>query len=258
MTVAVSQVAPVSKVIVVTGGSRGIGRATALACARCGWAIAFSYRERADAASSLQTELERMGTRCTAIRADTSVEADVMQLFEQTENVLGPINGVVVNAGILAPAQLLVDMSAARLRHLFEVNVLGYYLTAREAARRLSRDRGGSGGSMVFVSSVASRIGMPGEYVDYAGSKGAIDSLTIGLSKELGPSGIRVNAVRPGLIDTEIHTLGAKPDRAVRLGTSTPLGRAGSAAEVAQAIIWLLGDEASYVSGAIVDVAGGR
>jgi NAD(P)-dependent dehydrogenase (short-subunit alcohol dehydrogenase family) len=197
------------------------------------------------------------GIAC-AIKGDVAVEEDVLRMFDAAEAAIGRLNGIVINAGIVAPALKLADMEASRLRKMFEVNVLGAYLCARESARRLSQDRGGGGGSIVLVSSAASRLGSPFEYVDYAGSKAAIDTLTIGLAKELGPQGVRVNAVRPGLIETDIHASGGQPDRAERLGATTPLGRAGLPSEVAEAIVWLLSDQASYTTGALLDVAGGR
>jgi NAD(P)-dependent dehydrogenase (short-subunit alcohol dehydrogenase family) len=179
-------------------------------------------------------------------------------MFDEAESKLGRLDGVVINAGIVAPSLQLADMDSTRLKRMFEVNVFGAYLCAREAARRLPKNRGGRGGSIVLVSSAASRLGSPFEYVDYAGSKAAIDTLTIGLAKELGAQGVRVNAVRPGLIETEIHASGGQPDRARRLGATTALGRAGRPAEVGEAIVWLLDDGASYATGAILDVAGGR
>jgi NAD(P)-dependent dehydrogenase (short-subunit alcohol dehydrogenase family) len=197
------------------------------------------------------------GIAC-AIKGDVAVEEDVLRMFDAAEAAIGRLNGIVINAGIVAPALKLADMEASRLRKMFEVNVLGAYLCARESARRLSQDRGGGGGSIVLVSSAASRLGSPFEYVDYAGSKAAIDTLTIGLAKELGQQGVRVNAVRPGLIETDIHASGGQPDRAERLGATTPLGRAGLPSEVAEAIVWLLSDQASYTTGALLDVAGGR
>lgn len=179
-------------------------------------------------------------------------------MFDALAARFGRIDALVNNAGIVAASMPLADMDGTRLKRLFEVNVLGAYLCAREAARRMSTDRGGRGGAIVNVSSAAARLGSPNEYVDYAGSKGAVDTMTIGLAKELGPRGVRVNAVRPGLIETEIHASGGRPDRAAVLGAQSPLGRPGTAEEVAEAIVWLLGDEASYVTGALLDVAGGR
>ena len=192
------------------------------------------------------------------MQGDVAAEADVVALFDAAANRFGPLDGVVINAGIVAPPLPLADMELARLRRMFEVNTLGAYLCARESARRLSTDRGGDGGSVVLVSSAASRIGSPFEYIDYAGSKAALDTLEIGLSKELAAQGARVNAVRPGLIETEIHASGGQPDRARRLGAATPMGRAGRAEEIAEAIVWLLSDAASYTTGALLDVAGGR
>lgn len=245
-----------SKTILVTGGSRGIGRATALKAAQLGWPVAVNYVRDADAAAEVVKEAVGAGVRAAAIQGDVAAEADVIRMFAQAAEALGPLDGVVVNAGIVAPASKLADMSVERLRRMLEVNVLGAYLCAREAARHLTAT--GKGGSIVIVSSVAARLGSPGEYVDYAGSKGATDSLVLGLSKELGPDGVRVNAVRPGLIETEIHASGGYATRAFDLGSKTPLGRAGTADEVAEAITWLLSDASSYVTGSLLDVAGGR
>jgi NAD(P)-dependent dehydrogenase (short-subunit alcohol dehydrogenase family) len=242
--------------ILITGAGRGIGRAAALLCGSRGWSVTINYVRDADAAHATALEVEAAGGHATAVQGDVSVESDVINLFDSAERHFGSLDGVVVNSGIVAAPQPLAEMSAERLKRMFDVNVYGAYLCAREGARRLSRARGG--GSIVLVSSVATRIGSPFEYVDYAGSKAAMDTLAIGLGKELGPKGIRVNAVRPGLILTDIHASGGQPDRAQRLGATTPLGRPGRAEEVAEAIVWLLSDVSSYVTGAVLDVAGGR
>ena len=246
------------KTVLITGASRGIGRAAALLAGRRGWSVGVNYVRDEAAALAVVKEIQRSGGKAVALHGDVAFEADVVGLFESAVKALGPLDGVVINAGVVAPPMRLADMGVERMKHIFEVNVLGAYVCAREAARRLSRSRGGKGGSIVLVSSAASRLGGAGSYVDYAGSKGAIDTLALGLSKELGPEGVRVNAIRPGLIETDIHASGGEPDRARRLGAATPLGRPGAADEVGEAIVWLLGDAASYVSGAILDVAGGR
>jgi NAD(P)-dependent dehydrogenase (short-subunit alcohol dehydrogenase family) len=246
------------KSILITGGTRGIGRATALLCAGRGWSVALNYVRDPIAAEAACAEVRAAGGRATLAQGDVAVEAEVVSMFDSAESDLGRLDGVVINAGIVAPALPLAEMSGARLKRMFEVNVYGAYLCARESARRLSRDRGGNGGSVVLISSAASRLGSPFEYVDYAGSKAALDTLTIGLAKELAPQGVRVNAVRPGLIDTDIHASGGQPDRAIRLGATTPMGRPGRPSEVAEAIVWLLSNAASYTTGAILDVAGGR
>lgn len=245
-------------VLVVTGGSRGIGRAIAELAATRGWAVAVHYRVRQDAALEVVRGLHERGARAVALQGEVTDELDVLRLFDQAQSMLGTITGVVNNAGIVAPITCLADATADRLRRIVDVNVFGALLVAREAARRLSKARGGAGGVLVNLSSIASRLGSPGEYVDYAASKGAVDALTLGLARELGPEGVRVNAVRPGLIDTEIHADSGAPDRARRLGQDTPMGRAGTALEVAAAVVWLLSDEASYLTGAILDVSGGR
>jgi NAD(P)-dependent dehydrogenase (short-subunit alcohol dehydrogenase family) len=239
--------------ILITGGSRGIGRETAILCAGKGWSVGINYVGNESAAEATAAAVKRAGGRAALVKGDVAVEADVAAMFEETERALGGLSGVVVNAGVVAPSLTLAEMSAERLKRVFDVNVLGAYLCARESARRLGR-----GGSIVLLSSAAARLGSPFEFVDYAGSKGAIDTLTIGLAKELGPRGVRVNAVRPGLIETEIHASAGQPDRAARLGAATPLGRPGSAGEVAEAIVWLLSDASSYVTGALLDVSGGR
>jgi NAD(P)-dependent dehydrogenase (short-subunit alcohol dehydrogenase family) len=247
-----------SKAILVTGGSRGIGRAVCLIAAKRGWSVAVNYRQEKAAAEAVVTAARQVGAKAIAIPGDVAKEDEVIAMFETATAALGPLDGVVVNAGIVAPTARLIDMSAERMRRVFEVNVLGAYVTAREAARRMMISQGGKGGSIVLISSAAARLGSPDLYVDYAGSKGAIDTLTLGLSKELGREGVRVNAIRPGLIETDIHASGGEPDRAHRLGATAPMGRPGKADEIAEGAVWLLSDAASYTTGAILDIAGGR
>ena len=243
--------------VLITGASRGIGRATALLASDRGWPVAINYRSDARAAEDTAAEVRRRGARATTVRGDVSVEADVVAMFAKAQAELGPLKGIVINAGITAPAMRLADMSAERLQKMFQVNVLGAYLCAREAARTLSRSRGGKGGSVVLVSSGAARLGSPGTYVDYAGSKAALDTLAIGLGKELGADGVRVNAIRPGLVETEIHATTGDPDRARKLGAAAPLGRPAKPEEIAEAIVWLLSDASSYVTASVLDVGGG-
>ena len=247
-----------AQAILITGGSRGIGRAAALFAAARGWSVAINFLSDEGAAAQTAMEVEEAGARAILIRGDVSIESDVVAMFDSAETSFGRLDGVVNNAGIVAPPLRLSEMSAERLQRMFTVNVYGAYLCAREAARRLSSIEHQAGGAIVNVSSAASRLGSPNEYVDYAGSKAAIDTLTIGLAKELGPLGVRVNAVRPGIIDTDIHASGGQPDRAERLVKTTPLARSGRPQEVAEAIIWLLSDASSYVTGALLDVSAGR
>jgi NAD(P)-dependent dehydrogenase (short-subunit alcohol dehydrogenase family) len=247
----------VKKVLIVTGGSRGIGAATAQLAAARGYDVCISYLRQQEAATGLVKSIEQKGGTAIAIAADIASEPDVIRLFHQATEQLGSITGLVNNAGILEPQMRLDSMDYARLNRVFSTNIIGSFLCAREAVKRMSALRGGNGGSIVNVSSGASRLGSPGEYVDYAASKGAIDTMTIGLAKEVAGEGIRVNAVRPGFIYTDIHASGGDPDRVNRLKTSIPMQRGGQVSEVAQAILWLLSDEAAYTTGSFIDVTGG-
>ena len=247
-----------SKSIVITGGSRGIGAATARLAGQRGWSVVINFVGNQRAAHDAVRAVAAAGGKAIAVQGDVAAEADVVRLFDAAEKAFGPIDGLVNNAGILGPSASLVDMTAERMRKIIDVNVFGALLVAREGIRRMARSRGGRGGVIVNLSSAAAKLGAPKIYVDYAATKGGIESLTIGLSKEVGDEGIRVNAIRPGLIETDIHASGGEPDRAQRLGVTAPLGRAGTADEVGEAIVWLLSDAASYVSGAIIDVTGGR
>jgi NAD(P)-dependent dehydrogenase (short-subunit alcohol dehydrogenase family) len=248
----------VGRVAVVTGGGRGIGAATARLLAVHGWDVCVSYRVDAEAAERVVDGCRAAGHRAIAASADVSSERDVVRLFERVDAELGRPGALVNNAGVVAPRSRVEDMTVERLDRMMAVNVLGSFLCAREAVRRMSSNNGGDGGVIVNVSSVASRLGSAGEYVDYAASKGAIDSMTIGLAREVAGEGIRVNAVRPGIIDTDIHAGGGQPDRVARIGPQTPAGRAGDPTEVAAAIAWLCSDASSYVTGALLDVSGGR
>lgn len=246
------------KVVLITGASRGIGAATALAAARAGYAVGIVYRSRADAAEQVERECVALGARAVSVAADVSVEADVRNAFTVVEADLGPVRALVNNAGIVARQSRVAELDADRIDTMLRVNVLSAFLCAREAVRRMSTERGGSGGAIVNVSSRAAQLGGPGEYVDYAASKAALDALTVGLAREVASEGIRVNGVRPGLINTDIHASGGEPGRVARLASSVPMGRGGEPAEVAAAILWLLSDEASYVTGATLDISGGR
>ena len=246
------------KVLLVTGGSRGIGAATALLAAQKGWAVAVNYTANSLAADQVVRDIRAAGGTAIAVQADVSHEGQVLAMFDKVTAKLGPLTGLVNNAGIVDMTARLDEMSVERWRRMFDINVIGSLLCAREAVRRMSTKHGGSGGSIVNMSSAASRLGSPGQYMDYAASKGAIDTFTIGLAKEVAAEGIRVNAVRPGLIETELHASGGLPDRVRDLAHQVPIQRGGSALEVAQAIVWLLSDEASYTTMSFLDVSGGR
>jgi NAD(P)-dependent dehydrogenase (short-subunit alcohol dehydrogenase family) len=245
-------------IVLITGGSRGIGAATALLAAQKGYAVAVNYTANSLAADEVVRQIRASGGTAITVQADVGVEAQVMAMFEKVDAKLGPINALVNNAGVVDVACRVDEMSVARLRRMFDINVLGSFVCAREAVKRMSTKHGGAGGSIVNVSSVAARLGGPGQYVDYAASKGAIDTFTVGLAKEVALEGIRVNAVRPGIIDTDIHASGGQPDRASQMAPQVPMQRPGTAHEVAQAIVWLMSDDASYTTGSMVDVAGGR
>jgi len=246
------------KVLLVTGGGRGIGAATCILAAQKGWDVAVNYTANADAALQVVKQIQATGARAMAVQADVADEGQVLAMFKQVKAELGPLQGLVNNAGVIDITARLDEMSMARWRRMFDVNVLGSMLCAREAVLQMSTKHGGQGGSIVNLSSAASRLGAAGQYLDYAAAKGAIDSLTLGLAKEVAGEGIRVNAVRPGLIDTEIHASGGLPNRVKDLEHLVPAKRGGSAMEVAQAIVWLLSEEASYTTMSLIDVSGGR
>lgn len=246
------------RVLIVTGASRGIGAATARLAGARGYAVCVNYVRNRDAAEQVVRDIETAGGRAVAVAADVSREADVVRLFQTAAETLGPPCGLVNNAGILETQMRVDQMEAARLERVFQANVVGAFLCAREAVRHMSTKHGGAGGAIVNVSSVAARTGSPGEYVDYAASKAAIDAMTIGLAQEVALEGIRVNAVRPGFIYTDIHASGGEPNRVDRVKAFVPMRRGGMPAEVAAAILWLLSDEASFTTGAFIDVAGGR
>jgi NAD(P)-dependent dehydrogenase (short-subunit alcohol dehydrogenase family) len=247
-----------SGVMIVTGGGRGIGAATARLAAERGYAVCIGYLKDDKAAGAVARDIVRGGGKAIAVAGDVAVEADVLRLFETSDRELGPLTALVNNAGIVATRARLDAVSADRMQRLFATNILGSFLCAREAVKRMSTRHGGKGGAIVNVSSGAARLGSPGEWVDYAATKGAIDTMTIGLSKELAEEGIRVNCVRPGFVHTEMHAGAGEPDRIERLRDSIPMKRGGEPEEVARAVLWLLSEEASYSTGALLDVTGGR
>jgi NAD(P)-dependent dehydrogenase (short-subunit alcohol dehydrogenase family) len=247
-----------SDVMIVTGASRGIGAATARIAAERGYAVCVNYRREADAAEAVVADIEKAGSRAIAVAGDMASEKDVINLFETCDAELGTLKVLVNNAGIVDTKSRLEDFTLERLQRMFAVNITGAFLCAREAVRRMSTRHGGNGGAIVNVSSAAARIGGSEEYVDYAASKGAMDTMTIGLAKEVAADGIRVNAVRPGLIYTDIHASGGEPGRVDRLKDGVPMKRGGSAEEVARVILWLASDDASYTTGSLVECSGGR
>ncbi|MES2244277.1 MAG: SDR family oxidoreductase [Pseudomonadota bacterium] len=247
-----------SNIVLITGGSRGIGAATALLAARAGYAVAVNYAANSLAADEVVRRIRQDGGTAIAVQADVAEESQVLAMFEKVDAKLGRLTALVNNAGVVDQTSRVDGMSVARLKRMFDINVIGTMVCAREAVKRMSTLYGGAGGAIVNVSSAAARLGSPGQYVDYAAAKGAVDVFTIGLAKEVAAEGIRVNAVRPGIITTDIHASGGLPDRARDLAPQVPMQRAGSADEVAQSIVWLLGDASSYTTGALLDIAGGR
>jgi NAD(P)-dependent dehydrogenase (short-subunit alcohol dehydrogenase family) len=246
------------KTLLITGGSRGIGAATALLAARQGYAVAVNYTSNAAASDKVVQQIRAAGGRAFSVQADVAVEKDIMAMFKKIDIEFGRLDALVNNAGVVDQTSRVDAMTLERLQRMFAVNVFGSFLCAREAVKRMSTRGGGIGGAIVNVSSAAARIGSPGQYVDYAAAKGAIDTFTLGLAKEVAAEGIRVNAVRPGIIETDIHASGGLPNRARDVAPQVPMQRAGSAEEVAQSIMWLLSDAASYTTGALLDISGGR
>ena len=246
------------KVVLVTGGSRGIGAATAILAAQQGWAVAVNYVANSLAAHEVVRQIRDEGGTAMAVQADVAIEAQLQRMFAAVDAKFGRLNGLVNNAGVVDMPSRVDEMTVARLERMWTTNITSSFVCAREAVKRMSTKYGGAGGSIVNLSSAAARMGSPGQYVDYAASKAAIDTFTLGLAKEVALEGIRVNAVRPGIIDTDIHASGGLPDRAAQVAPLVPMQRAGTAHEVAQAIVWLLSEASSYTTGSIVDVTGGR
>ncbi|MGC1174915.1 SDR family oxidoreductase [Polaromonas sp.] len=247
-----------SQIVLITGGSRGIGAATALLAARAGYAVAVNYTANSLAADEVVRQIHQGGGTAITVQADVAEESQVLAMFEKVDAKLGRLTALVNNAGVVDRTERVDGMSVARLKRMFDINVIGTMVCAREAVKRMSTRYGGAGGAIVNVSSAAARLGGPGQYVDYAAAKGAVDTFTIGLAKEVAAEGIRVNAVRPGIIETDIHASGGLPDRARTMAPQVPMQRAGSADEVAQSIVWLLGSGSSYTTGALLDITGGR